>query len=208
MTEKLSTGIEVLDRKLDGGVPAGTVTVLSAPPVSQSELFLYELASVRETLYLTTERPASAVEAVLESTGAPIDRVRVVHVAGDDPLEQASEAVADLPERTNVIVDPTRRLERGSEGEYRAFLSALAESVAAANATAVLHCLDGRGVSPRRDVTEYLADLVFELATEQAGESIENQLAVPKFRGGTALEEVIKLNLASGVTIDVSRKIA
>ena len=53
-SELLSTGIEVLDRKLGGGVPKGTIIALSALPASQSELFLYEMAAVRETVYLTT----------------------------------------------------------------------------------------------------------------------------------------------------------
>jgi hypothetical protein len=53
-----------------------------------------------------------------------------------------------------------------------------------------------------------MADVVFSLDTRVSGESIENRLAVPKFRGGRALSETIKLELGDRVRIDTSRDIA
>jgi hypothetical protein len=53
-----------------------------------------------------------------------------------------------------------------------------------------------------------MADVVFDLSTDFEGSEVENRLAVPKFRGGTALDETIKLKLAEGVTVDTSRDIA
>jgi KaiC/GvpD/RAD55 family RecA-like ATPase len=71
-----------------------------------------------------------------------------------------------------------------------------------------LHCLDGHGVPELRDTTEHMADIVFELDTRVKGDRVENRLAVPKFRGGQALADVIKLELADEVEIDTSRDIA
>ena len=59
MVERLRTGIEVLDRKLDGGIPAGSIVALTADPASQAELFLYELTATRGTLYLSLDRTGS-----------------------------------------------------------------------------------------------------------------------------------------------------
>jgi len=50
VTGRLSTGVDILDRQLDGGIPPGSIVLLAADPASQSELFLYELAGVRATL--------------------------------------------------------------------------------------------------------------------------------------------------------------
>ena len=63
MTGRLSTGIDILDRQLDGGIPPGSIVLLAADPASQSELFPYELTAARATTYLTTIRSAPAVQA-------------------------------------------------------------------------------------------------------------------------------------------------
>lgn len=53
-----------------------------------------------------------------------------------------------------------------------------------------------------------MADVIFKLETKLKGDRIENRLAVPKFRGGRALSEVVKLDLAGSIDIDTSRDIA
>jgi len=73
---------------------------------------------------------------------------------------------------------------------------------------AIVHCLDGRDVPPLRDTTEHFADVVFQLDTTTTGDEVENRLAIPKFRGGRAPTDVIKLNLVEEVSIDTSRDIA
>lgn len=205
--EKLPTGIDVLDRKLDGGIPPGRIVALSASPTSQSELFLYELASVRETVYLSTERSGSAVRDVLQRTGTDPETVEV-HRVDENPLDEAERAVRGLSDRTTVIVDPVELLERQDTSGYRDFLNELKQRLVENDSIAVLHCLDRRTLPEARDTTEYLADIVFDLSMDVRGETLENHLLVPKFRGGRALDERIKLNLTAEVTIDISRTIA
>jgi hypothetical protein len=53
-----------------------------------------------------------------------------------------------------------------------------------------------------------MADIVFDLDTGVKGDRIENRLSIPKFRGGVAPNEVIKLELSEEVAIDTSRDIA
>ncbi|MFC6974728.1 RAD55 family ATPase [Halomicroarcula sp. GCM10025709] len=208
MTRSLPTGIDVLDRKLNGGIPPGRVVALSASPTSQSELFLYEVASVQETVYATTERSVEAVEETLAGLGTERRTVEVRGV-GDDPLTTLRRLLDDVDDRTAFVVDPVLPLERQSgPAAYRAFLNDLTDRMIETGSIAVLHCLDRRTLPENRDTTEYMADIVFDLSTELRGDSLENRLLVPKFRGGRALEETIKLNLAADVTIDISRKIA
>lgn len=207
-TRTLSTGIDVLDRKLDGGIPAGTVVALTASPASQSELFLYEMAGVRDTVYLTTERTDDDVVRELERVGQPADDVETHRLSPDDPLTDARTKIHDLPEGSTLIVDPIDPLESIAEREYREFLNDVRERTVEVEGLTILHCLDGRTAPKQRDRTEYHADVIFNLITRLRGGSVENNLSVPKFRGGESLSDAIELDLTADVTIDVSRKIA
>ena len=83
MTDRLRTGIDVLDRKLDGGIPAGSMVTLSAPPSSQAELFLYELTATRGTLWLSLNRTAEAVTDSVEATPTETGDPTVRHITGE-----------------------------------------------------------------------------------------------------------------------------
>lgn len=205
----LATGIDVLDRKLGGGIPAGRIVVLSASPVSQSELILYEIASVRPTVYLTTERRVPDVEASFERTvdGSAAD-IDVYHLGTDDPVGDARQALELVPDEGTIIVDPMQLLEGVDTDVYRTFLNDLKARTWETNSLTLLHCLDGRSVPDQRDRTEYLADIIFTLSTTVRGGTVKNSLSIPKFRGGQALSESIDLDLTTDVTVDVSRRIA
>ncbi|GAA0508409.1 DNA repair protein RadA/Sms [Halorubrum aquaticum] len=207
--ERLPTGIPVLDRELDGGLPAGSVVALKADPASQSELFLNTFAGVRETLYLTTVRSVEAVESGLSASAVETGDPVVETVDGEDPIEDARERLPSIPDDGTVIVDPTEPLEDADPLRYRSLLTDLVARTDETDATAILHALKtGDERSRNRLVTEQVADVVFDLRTVVTGTAIENRLAVPKFRGGAALEEPVKLKLTDTVSVDTSRDIA
>ena len=208
MARRLSTGIDVLDRMLEGGIPAGSVVAFTAAPASQSELFLYELTANRRTLYLSTHRSAGAVHDALERTRTPTGEPNVQEIGGDAPLDDTHHQIRALPDQSNLIIDPIDPLERAEHSRYQRFLNTLQTHMVNTESLAFLHSLDGNTVPKGRDMTEYIADVVFHLSTSVQGDAIVNRLSVPKFRGGRALEEPIKLNLSDRVSIDTSRDIA
>ncbi|MFT4949913.1 MAG: KaiC/GvpD/RAD55 family RecA-like ATPase [Natronomonas sp.] len=209
MADRLRTGIDVLDRKLGGGLPAGSVVALVAEPASQAELLLYELTAARGTLWLSLNRTAAAVSASLENTPAETGDPTVRYVSGEAPLENAGKLVSALPKSSNLIVDPLDVLERQEPTtRFRSFINDLRNHCFNTDSLAVLHCLEGRDVPTARDTTEHFADVVFRLRTDTARDEVENRLAVPKFRGGRAPTDVIKLDLVDEVAIDTSRDIA
>ena len=208
MSERLHTGISALDRELEGGIPAGSIVSLAAAPASQAELFLYELTATRGTLYLSLDRPSDAVSKSIDDAPTTTGDPTVRGVTGDAPLDNASKLIAALPESSNLIVDPIDVLERSEPARYRNFLNELQNHIYNTGGLAVLHCLDGRHVPELRDTTEHMADVVFELETAIKSDRIETRLAVPKFRGGRALSDVIKLDLTGSIDIDTSRDIA
>jgi KaiC/GvpD/RAD55 family RecA-like ATPase len=209
MSNPLPTGIDVLDRKLGGGLPAGSMVALTAAPASQAELFLYELTATRGTLWLSLDRTASAVRDSIDNTPAKTGDPTVRHISGEAPLDNAGKLVSALPQTSNLIVDPLDVLEsQEPPSRFRSFMNDLQNHVFNTDSLGILHCLDGRSVPPLRDTTEHFADVVFHLSTDIEGDEVENRLAIPKFRGGRAPSDIIKLDLVEEVSIDTSRDIA
>lgn len=207
MADRLPTGISVLDRQLDGGIPPGSILLLSADPASQSESLLYEIAGARGTLYVTTVRSEEAVRDAIERYRGGVGRLTIRDAGNYPPIDNATRLVRELPESSNLIVDVADPLEEADSTRYRSFLNELQTHMVNTGSIAVLHAMHGDPPA-NRGLTEHMADVVFDLRTDTDGSQIVNRLAVPKFRGGSALEETIKLQLTDGVTIDTSRDIA
>ncbi|MFO8115704.1 MAG: transcriptional regulator [Halorubrum sp.] len=205
--EPLPTGISVLDREFGGGIPSGSVVVLKADPASQSELILDRFALVRECQYLTTVRSVESVESSLTLDDAADDTV-VRDATGDEPLATVLDVAAGLPDGGTIVVDSADPLETRGREEYGEFLSDLRRHVDDADGLAVIHALKNASADRARVVTEQIADVVFDLRTTVTGTEIANRLVVPKFRGGAALEEPLKLKLTDSVSVDTSRDIA
>ncbi|ESP89156.1 RAD55 family ATPase [Candidatus Halobonum tyrrellensis] len=208
MADRLATGIDVLDRRLGGGIPAGSVVLFSADPASQAELLLYELTAARPTLYLTTLRSEGSVTDALAATNARVGDPTVRDVSGDAPLDRANKLVGTLPEGANLVVDVLDPLEHAERGRYRRFLAELGTAMVNTGSVAFLHAMKGDHEPACRAMSEHVADVVWDLETRVSGTDVENHLAVPKFRGGRALDETVKLRLEESVTIDTSRDIA
>jgi len=208
MVDRLPTGIEVLDRKLDGGLPAGSTVALCAPPASQAEFLLHELTATRGTLYISLGRTSDAVADSIRNSPTRSGDPTVRHITGDAPIDNTAKLVSALPETSNLIIDPADVLERAPHDRYRNFLNEMQNHMHNTRGLAVLHCLTGQEIPKGRDISRHMADVVFDLRTRIGSDTVENRLTVPKFRGGRALPEVIKLELEDGVDIDTSRDIA
>lgn len=205
MTERLSTGAEILDRRLGGGIPVGRMVALTAPPDTQSELLLSELARERETIYLSTVRPADEVRAELDTSGAAVE---VTRVEPTELLDDPARCLDRIERQSNVIIDPTSGLELDDRDRYLNFLNALKARLRETRSVALLHCLDADDNPPLRSLTLNCADIVWRLHLLITTLSVETRLIISKFRGGSALREPIKLLLTDRVQIDTSRDIA
>lgn len=203
----LLTGIDALDRLLGGGIPFGSVVLFTASPASPSEVLLAEFLTGHDALYITTERPESTVRTALTDMEAMHEDMLICEVDHSNPLEDVADMIKDSHAEL-LAIDPIGIFEQAPDERYRQFLRKIANWADETDAAVLLHGLEGRGVTDRRDLTEYLADGVFRLQTNISGERVVNSLAIPKFRGGQAVEDVIKLDLTGDVDVDISRKIA
>lgn len=208
MTEHLELGVPPLDRKLDGGLPVGGVAVLTASPASQTELLLSRLVDGHETAYLSTERPASAIRAAMREAGVDAENLTIYDVGRETPVLDALQYVRESIDQDLLIVDPVDSLERADRDQYSEFLTTLSRTTESENATALLYGLSGSSEPDGRALTTYMADVVLDLETSVEQETVRNKLTVPKYRGGRAVEESIRLELTEHVRIDTSRDIA
>ena len=208
MVGRLETGIDVLDRKLDGGLPPGCVVAYTAEPASQSELLLYQLTAARGTLYISTQRSDAAIRHAIDASMAPVGSPTVRRIGSQNPLEEARRLIGALPEGANLIVDPMDTLERTDREAYVDFLNALKDRMLETRSIAILHCLKSDDRPANRPTTEHVADAVFDLRTRIGATELENFLTIPKYRRGGAPAETIKLQLSERVEIDTSRDIA
>lgn len=208
MARRLSTGVEVLDRELAGGLPAGSVVAYQAPAASQGELLLYELTRPRDTLYLTTDRTEDAVAEAVENANAPTGSPEIQLVSGEDPVDSARRAFRRAFEGMTVIIDPVDALEDVDRSRYETMLNELKNHMANTGGLAFLHCLKREPEPALRSTTQHMADVVFDLGIEVKSGEIESRLSVLKYRGGRIPGEAIKLDLAERVRVDTSRDIA
>ena len=208
MSERLPTGIDVLDQRFGGGVPPGSVVALCAPPASQAELLLAEFMGPRETLYLTLDRTERAVTDGLRRTTTETGDPDVRAVPDENRVDHVLECLGDRPQDSTTIVDHHTVIETEERDRVSEFVTRLRRHLTDTGGVAVLYCLDGESVPALRDTTQHIADVVFRLTTTTVGATVENRLAVPKFRGGSALTETLKLQLTDHVAVDTSRDIA
>jgi KaiC/GvpD/RAD55 family RecA-like ATPase len=185
-----STGLPALDDRLGGGVPAGSLAALTAPPDSQSELLLYEAAAANPTRYLSTFRPVDEIREVMRADVAestPVERVR------DDRLLEDPGAVFDDLDGDLLVIDTATELERAGREQYRRALDVLKRRLRATDSAALLHCLDIEPAPMRRGLTLGRADTVFRLRLVGLPERVTPRLLVTKLRGGTAPETSVRL---------------
>lgn len=230
----LQTGIQALDRELDGGFPGGAIVALMAPPDSPSSRIIHQLMQQRPTTYLTTLRPGTDLETEIEALGNGVKEVTIeevgeatdsnqmLHMLSDSSIysanitdrdrvfDEANSVFESLTDSQNVIIDPMNPLESTEEKiAYQRFLRTAAEKLRETNSLGVLHCLS-RGQPPElREQTLTIADTVWRLdmGTDNEG-NLSLETTVPKNRGGKIIFE--KLNLLvdrNEVYTDLSRGI-
>lgn len=211
MVSRLSTGVTVLDKELSGGIPSGGLIVLEADPASQSDLFIYSFAQPRPTRIITTQRRAKTLETEFdEYATTDADDIDIQPAIGTttESLELAAAATDSLPDDSTLIITEGDVLEAADPIDYRRFLNDLRERLRATDSVGVIHCLSHDAAPDTRAITESMADAVFQLQTHIDGMDIENQLLIPKFRGGPTVDEAVKLTLDGEVRVDTSRDIA
>ena len=92
--EFLSTGIEKLDKLLEGGTPRGYTVLLLVNPGSSIEILSKQLASTGKVLYFTTEETENELNNAMKRFGWSTSSIDVIDIAS-----QYSQAVLSGEQR-------------------------------------------------------------------------------------------------------------
>jgi len=205
---RIETGVSVVDDRLNGGIRAGSLVAVVAPPQTQSELLLYRATAQRDSFYLSTLRNKANVKRAFDRSNIDLGNPMVAYVEPGIPFEEIGDVIGRSGTETNIIVDTANTLERRNPDKYQAFLNKLHTYVRRTAGIGFLHCHRTDREPAGREVTLGMADIVFELERVVDASEVETRLVVSKCRGGTALTEPIKLELTDSITVDTSRDLA
>lgn len=231
MVEELSTGIDAIDRQMDGGIKPGSLLAIVAGPTMQSEALIHKLLEMRPTLYLSTLREPDAVrdelsrlptdEVFVKSACKPhmMDNDNLKELTGtrtftssflnhDKLLDQVYENIRDVNEEANVVIDSVNPLEETEQkSSYRGVLNELKSTMLATGGVGILHCIRLQDSPAFRDVTLTLADVVWQLDLVSLTNKMEYQMTIPKNRGGAPVLEETSIVIDSDIWVDESRNI-
>ncbi|KUJ93228.1 MAG: hypothetical protein XD40_1566 [Archaeoglobus fulgidus] len=231
-TSDVPTGIVLLDRRLDGGLPAGSFVCVYANPLAMPEAFLYQFATVMKTYYFTTSRPAKFVKQDMEKLRLDTSFVTFVDVYEQYYLNEYGQFIVEDRYRDKEIFDYVDdRLSRIAEeesGEYDVIIDSLSFFLnlntdwglkdwlinklytLAKEKGVVVYCHLIKNLHPVDVVNKVLdiSDVVFDIEVERVGERLVSKFAVPKLRGKRPVTEYFRFYVEEGIQVDTSRDIA
>jgi KaiC/GvpD/RAD55 family RecA-like ATPase len=113
----ISTGIEKLDRLLEGGVPNGFTTVVLGSPGSSTEILVKQIATVGNIVYITTEETKDEIVDTMNRFGWNIPKLDFVDISSrysSNVLEDEKRRVSIYEQRSKLKLKEL--IELGSSG--------------------------------------------------------------------------------------------
>ncbi len=225
------TGIVLLDRRLDGGLPAGSLVCLYADPIAMPEAFLYQFASVTKSYYFNTSRSPTYIIRDMKMLRLETDNVNFVDVYSQYFLNDYGHFVIEDRYRDKEIFDfmdeNINRIQGNKEecvlviDSLSFFLQLNVEwglkdwllnklyvfTKETGNLAYVYLIKDLHPVNVVKKVLD-LCDVVFDIEAARMGEKVVSKFAIPKLRGKQPITEYFRFYIDEGVQIDTARDIA
>lgn len=231
----LSTGIQVLDRNLGGGLPAGSLSYFSADPRSMSEVFLYQFTQSRKTFYFTTGRKPKYVLNDIINLGFDPGNIIFVDIYSEYYFSSCGEiaegtrneymdariiefteynlqniANDSTDEIINIIIDSFSFFLNlhVNPGIIRQLTNVIYEITKEIQCLTYLYSHKGSNSEKMDNETFAAVDVIFDSSLEKGSDKLVSKLAIPKIRGMVPNADIIKFKIGEGVQIDTSRDIA
>lgn len=231
-TPDVPTGIVLLDRRLDGGLPAGSFVCVYANPLAMPEAFLYQFATVMRSYYFNTSRPAKFIKMDMDKLRLDSEVVTFVDIYQQYYLNEYGQFIIEDRYRDKEIFDYVddrlSKIVEEERSEYNIVFDSLSFFLnldvdrglkewlinklymLAKESEIVIYCHLIKDLHPSYIVNKVLeiSDVVFDIEVERAGERFVSKFAVPKLRGKRPINEYFRFYVEEGVQVDTSRDIA
>lgn len=231
LRKSFPTGITLLDKRLDGGLPAGSFVCLYADPIAMPEAFLYQFATAIRSIYITTNRPGKYVAKDMEMMRFSVNKVIFIDVFTQYYLNEYGQFVIEDKYRDKEIFDfiaDKFAALNGENGEFIIVVDNLSFFLnlnvewglkewlinrlysIAKEKRSVVYVYLLKNLQPPNIVNRILdlSDVVINVEAERVGERIVTKFALPKIRGKRPIAEFFRFIVDEGVQIDTSRDIA
>jgi len=230
-----STGIAVLDRNLNGGLPAGSVVYMSVDSKSMSEVFLYQFTQARKTYYITTGRRPRYVAWDVQNMGYDVSDITFI----DAYSEYYTTAQGDLVDNvgneyvdkqiTEFMINTLRNIQIEEEfgdiniiidtisfflglnvntGEIKKLMNIIYETTKETNGLTYLYGLKETHDPALENEVINSCDAVFDVELHRGSDEVISRLTIPKIRGRTPVTDLLKFRIGDGIQIDTSTDIA
>lgn len=224
------TGIHLLDKRLDGGLPENSLVCVYASPISMPEAFLYQFTSKRHTYYFNTSRPIQYIQQNITNMGFSVDNVDFVDVFSQYYLNEYGQFVLEdkyrdkeifdfidhqldelqVPGDFNVVFDSISffmKLDVSSGLKEWLMNKLYILSKESNNLFYVYLMKDVHPIDVVNMVMD-ICDVIFDINSDRVGDHITSRLSIPKIRNKPPVKETFKFNIGEGIQIDTSRDIA
>jgi len=203
---RLPTGVDILDRNLNGGLPYGSLVYFSASPKSMPEVFMYELCTPRKTYYITTYKSARYVIRNMKELDFDPDNVEFIDLH-DEYYHKILSTPADRRARSvmlyKFIDDWLDKIQQSGENNITIIFDSFSFLIELGiDIDSMKHLLDklydiindGDGIcyimmikgmhdESIESHLQYWCDVIFDIEMERKGDKIINKLTLPKIRG-------------------------
>lgn len=231
--KNMTTGISVLDRTLEGGLPSGSVTYMYADAKSMAEVFLYQFTQARKTYYFSNERRPMYVLRDIEGFGFKTSDIIFVDIYSEYYFTAHGEMVdnvgnefvdakivefteynlkkilAEEEEDINIIFDSFSFYLnlKVNPGMIKRLINIIYESTKRLNCLSFLYGL--KDTHDKKIENEILksCDVIFDVDLDKSSDKISNRLSIPKIRGRVPTVEMIRFKVGEGVQIDTTKDI-
>ncbi len=226
----LPTGIELLDKNLDGGLPEGSFICIYGDPVATPEAFLYQFSATRKTYYINTTRPSIIIRDDIKKMGFEVNDVNFIDVYSnyylnpvlsmtqeerdkeilDFVVKEIQKIVANESDAVNIIVDNfSFFVDLKVPQNLKDFLLNRLYNAAKENEGFVVVYLI-KDSHPKKTVVKIFdkSDIIFFVDISITGSRFVKLFGIPKIRGMVTLNDIYKFEINEGVQLDTSRDIA